>query len=51
MRMMIDLIADEYENARIIKSPEEMVVWLRESHTHLAKRLHNGEDVMDLIPE
>ena len=33
------------------KTPEEMVEWLRAFHTQLAERLHNGEDVLDLIPE
>ena len=50
-RMMIDLIADEYEGARAVKPPEDMVAWLREFHTRLAERLHNGEEVLDLIPE
>jgi hypothetical protein len=51
MRLIMDDIADEYESARPTKSPEEMVAWLREFHTRLAERLHNGEDVLDLIPE
>ena len=34
-----------------IKTPEEMVEWLRDFHTQLAERLHNGEDVLDMIPE
>jgi hypothetical protein len=51
MRMMIDLIADEYETARAVKPPEDMVAWLREFHTRLAERLHKGEEVLDMIPE
>ena len=51
MRGIMDLVADEYETARPIKSPEEMVAWLREFHTRLAGRLHEGEDVLDLIPQ
>ncbi len=51
MRLIMDDIADEYETARPIKTPEEMVEWLRAFHTQLAERLHNGEDVLDLIPE
>jgi hypothetical protein len=51
MRLIMDEIADEYENAHPIKTPEEMVEWLRQFHTELAERLHNGEDVLDLIPE
>jgi hypothetical protein len=51
MRRIMDLVADEYENARPTKQPAEMVEWLRAFHTRLAERLHNGEDVLDLIPE
>lgn len=51
MRRIFDQIADDYENTRPIKSPDEMVEWLRQFHTVLAERLHNGEDVLDLIPE
>ena len=51
MRRIMDLVADEYENASPTKQPEEMVEWLRAFHTDLAERLHNGEDVLDLIPE
>ena len=51
MRLIMDQIADEYETASPMKQPEEMVEWLRAFHTKLAERLHNGEDVLDLIPE
>jgi hypothetical protein len=51
MRLIMEDIADEYEGARSIKKPGEMVEWLRAFHTSLADRLHNGEDVLDLIPE
>jgi hypothetical protein len=51
MRAMMDLIADEYETTEKIKQPEDMVAWLREFHRRLAERLHDGEDVLDLIPE
>jgi hypothetical protein len=51
MRLIMDEIADEYDDARPTKTPEEMVEWLRAFHTGLAERLHNGEDVLDLIPE
>jgi hypothetical protein len=51
MRLIMDQIADEYETASPTKQPEEMVEWLRAFHTELAERLHNGEDVLDLIPE
>jgi hypothetical protein len=51
MRRIMDLIGDDYENVQPLKRPEEMVIWLREFHGELAERLHNGEDVLDLIPE
>ena len=51
MRKMMGLIAREYADARAFRTPEEMVEWLRAFHTQLAERLHNGEDVLDLIPE
>jgi len=51
MRLIMDEITDEYEDARPAKSPEEMVEWLRAFHAKLAERLHNGEDVLDLVPE
>jgi hypothetical protein len=51
MRRIMDLVVDEYETASPTKQPEEMVEWLRAFHTELAERLHNGEDVLDLIPE
>ena len=48
---MMELIAEEYENARPVKRPEEMVEWLQQFHASLAERLHNGEAILDLIPE
>jgi hypothetical protein len=51
MRLIMDQIADEYDDVPSTKQPEEMVEWLRAFHTELAERLHNGEDVLDLIPE
>jgi hypothetical protein len=51
MRIMMELIADEYEDARPVKRPEDMVEWLKQFHAGLAERLHNGEGVLDLIPE
>ena len=51
MRRVMSLIAREYPNARPTKRPEEMVEWLRNFHQQLAERLHNGEDVLDMIPE
>ena len=51
MRLIMDQIADEYEGTRPTIQPDEMVEWLRAFHTDLAERLHNGEDVLELIPE
>jgi hypothetical protein len=51
MRLIMEDIADEYEGARPTKAPEEMVVRLREFHTKLAERPHQGEGVLDLIAE
>ena len=51
MRKMMDLIIREYGQTRPTKTPEEMVEWLRRFHRELAERLHDGEDVLDLIPE
>ena len=51
MRLIIDEVTEQYGDARPTKSPEEMVGWLRGFHTRLAERLHDGEDVLDMIPE
>ncbi len=51
MRLIIDEITDEYDDALLVKQPEETVDWLRQFHIDLAERLHNGEDVLDMIPE
>ncbi|MGH7063853.1 MAG: hypothetical protein ACREET_07220 [Stellaceae bacterium] len=51
MRLIMDEIANEDEDARPAKSLEEMVAWLRAFHEELAERLHNSEDVLDLISE
>jgi hypothetical protein len=51
MRLIMDDIADESETARPTQSPEEMVARPRGFHTRPAERLHEGEDVLDLIPE
>ena len=50
MRLIMEDIADEYEGVQPIKNPREMVEWRRAFHTNLAERLHNGEDVLDLVP-
>jgi hypothetical protein len=51
MKAVIALIANEYENARPVIEPAEMAEWLRDFHARLAERLHEGEDVLDLIPD
>jgi hypothetical protein len=50
MRTMMDLITEEY-GLRPTKSPEELVKWLQQFHQRLADRLHNGEAVLDLVPD
>ena len=51
MRALVEFISSEYDGIRPTKSPEKLVEWLRGFHTELAQRLHNGEAVLDLIPE
>ncbi|HEU0215757.1 MAG TPA: hypothetical protein VFQ90_03795 [Stellaceae bacterium] len=51
MRLIMDEIADTDESAAPTKTAEQMVDWLRNFHQELAERLHNGEDVLDMIPE
>jgi hypothetical protein len=50
MRRIMDLVSRQYETLAV-KSPEELVGWLRHFHEELAQRLHDGEDVLDMIPE
>jgi hypothetical protein len=50
MRTMMDLIREEYGLAPI-KSPEELVEWLQQFHTRLADRLHDGQAVLDFVPD
>jgi hypothetical protein len=51
VQILMASVSDDYENTLPTKTPQEMVEWLRAFHTQLAERLHNGEDVLDLIPE
>jgi hypothetical protein len=51
MRILVQLIAEQYPNVPTTKSPEELVVWLKDFHTRLSERLHNGEAVLDMLPE
>lgn len=50
MQILMKAISYDYESIPLKKQPAEMVEWLRQFHTALAERLHNGEDVLDLIP-
>jgi hypothetical protein len=51
VQLLMDTVSDEDQNVRAVKQPGEVVEWLRHFHTELAERLHNGEDVLDLIPQ
>jgi hypothetical protein len=51
MRAMMEFISSDYDGIQPTKSPEEVVAWLKEFHTALAQRLHNGEAVLDMVPE
>lgn len=50
MRTIMDVIGEEY-GLRPTKPPHELVDWLRHFHRVLADRLHNGQAVLDLVPE
>ena len=49
-RTILNLIIDEY-GVQPSMSSEELVEWLRDFHTKLATALHNGEAVLDMVPE
>jgi hypothetical protein len=51
MGALMEFIASEYDDIRPVQSPEKLVEWLKGFHTELAQRLHNGEAVLDLIPD
>ena len=51
MRAMMEFISSEYDDIEPAKSPEEMVTWLKDFHTRLAEALHNGEAVLDMLPQ
>jgi hypothetical protein len=51
MRILMQLIAERYPGVPPTKTPEELIAWLEEFHTRLAERLHNGETVLDTVPE
>ena len=43
----MEFISSEYDGI----SPEEMADWLKKFHTKLAQALHNGEAVLDMVPD
>ncbi len=51
MSGLMRFITREYGGIQPTKTPEQLVQWLRGFHEELAERLHNREDVLDLIPE
>ena len=51
VKILMAAISEDDENIRPIKPPQEVVEWLRDFHMRLAARLHNDEDVLDMIPE
>ena len=50
-RALMEFISSEYDGIRPTISPEEMANWLKEFHIKLARALHNGEAVLDMVPE
>jgi hypothetical protein len=50
-RALMEFISSEYDGIRPTISPEEMANWLKEFHTKLAQALHNGEVVLDMVPD
>jgi hypothetical protein len=51
MQAMIEFISSDYDGVRPTRPAEEVVAWLKQCHAELAQRLHNGEAVLDLVPE
>jgi hypothetical protein len=49
-RTIMDLIGEEY-GLRPTKSPAEVAEWLQQFHAKLAERLHQGQTVLDLVPD
>jgi hypothetical protein len=50
IRALMALISSQYDDIEPIETPDKMAEWLKEFHTRLAQRLHDGEAVLDLIP-
>jgi hypothetical protein len=51
MRGLVEFISSEYDGIRPTKPPGELVEWLKSFHTELAQRLHDGETVLDMVPD
>lgn len=51
MRALIEFISSEYDSIQPTKSPQDMVSWLKNFHTKLAQALHDGEAVLEMVPE
>ena len=49
-RTIMNLISEEY-GLHPTKSPEELAGWLQQFHAKLAGRLHQGQTVLDLVPD
>ena len=49
-RSIMDLISRRYQGIEPVKTPEQVVEWLKDFHTALAQRLSAGEVVLDMIP-
>jgi hypothetical protein len=49
-RSIMNLISRRYQGIQPVKTPEEVVEWLRDFHTALAQRLNAGEAVLDMAP-
>ena len=51
MGALMEFLSSEHDGIRPVETPERLVEWLRGFHTELAQRLHDGEAVLDLIPD
>jgi hypothetical protein len=49
-RGLMELISGEYE-VLPTRAPEDLAEWLERFHTRLAEQLHNGQPVLDMIPD
>jgi hypothetical protein len=49
-RALLEFISREYDGRRPSMKPDELIDFLRRFHIEIAERLHEGEDVLDMIP-